>query len=172
MGENQYKLIIPNKEVYEIYKQTFMFYFEDYTFVRKEDLYQSLVKRDVDQANEILGDILSRSISYFDNEESFYHGFLLRLFSGKKIKSNREALHGRFDLCILPKQIFQTALVLEGKHSKSVEDLIKDASEGDKQIIDHKYEEEIINDGYLHVKGYGISFYKKYCYIMKVNNDI
>ena len=28
--------------------------------VRKEDLYQSLVKGDVDHANEILGDILSR----------------------------------------------------------------------------------------------------------------
>ena len=168
LGENQYKLIIPNKEVYEIYKQTFMSYFEDYTFVRKEDLYQSLVKGEVDQANEILGDILSRSISYFDNEESFYHGFLVGLFSGKKIKSNREAMHGRFDLCILPKQIFQTALVLECKHSKSVKDLIKDASEGAQQIIENKYEEEIINDGYLHVKGYGIAFYKKYCYIVKV----
>ena len=168
LGENKYKLIIPNKEVYEIYKQTFMSYFEDYTFVRKEDLYQSLVKGEVDHANEILGDILSRSISYFDNEESFYHGFLLGLFSGKKIKSNREAMHGRFDLCILPKQIFQTALILECKHSKSVKDLIKDSSEGAQQIIDHKYEEEIINDGYLHVKGYGISFYKKYCYIVKV----
>ena len=168
LGENKYKLIIPNKEVYEIYKQTFMSYFEDYTFVRKEDLYQSLVKGDVDHANEILGDILSRSISYFDNGESFYHGFLLGLFSGKKIKSNREAMHGKFDLCILPKQIFQTALILECKHSKSVKDLIKDASEGAQQIVDNKYEKEIINDGYLHVKGYGISFYKKYCYIIKV----
>ena len=168
LGENKYKLIIPNKEVYEIYKQTFMSYFEDYTFVRKENLYQSLVKGDVDQANEILGDILSRSINYFNNEESFYHGFLLGLFSGKKIKSNREAMHGRFDLCILPKQIFQTALILECKHSKSVKDLISDASEGAQQIIDNKYEEEIINEGYLHVKGYGISFYKKYCYIVKV----
>ena len=171
LGENKYKLIIPNKEVYEIYKQTFMSYFEDYTFVRKEDLYQSLVKGDVDHANEILGDILSRSISYFDNEESFYHGFLLGLFSGKKIKSNREAMHGRFDLCILPKQIFQTALILECKHSKSVKDLISDASEGAQQIIDNKYEEEIINEGYLHVKGYGISFYKKYCYIVKTTNS-
>lgn len=168
LGENKYKLIIPNKEVYEIYKQTFMSYFEDYTFVRKENLYQSLVKGDVDQANEILGDILSRSISYFDNEESFYHGFLLGLFSGKKTKSNREAVHGRFDLCIFPKQIFQTALILECKHSKSVKDLIKDSSEGAQQIIDYKYEEEIINEGYLHVKGYGISFYMKYCYIVKV----
>jgi hypothetical protein len=168
LGENKYKLVIPNKEVYEIYKQSFMSYFEDYTFVRKEDLYQCLVKEDVDQANEILGDILSRSISYFDNQESFYHGFLVGLFSGKNIKSNREAMHGRFDLCILPKQIFQTALILECKHSKSVKELVSDAKEGAKQIIDNKYEDEIINDGYLHVKGYGISFYKKYCYIVKV----
>ena len=168
LGENKYKLVIPNKEVYEIYKQSFMSYFEDYTFVRKEDLYQCLVKEDVDQANEILGDILSRSISYFDNQESFYHGFLVGLFSGKKIKSNREAMHGRFDLCILPKQIFQTALILECKHSKSVKELVSDAKEGAKKIIDNKYEDEIINDGYLHVKGYGISFYKKYCYIVKV----
>ena len=171
LGENKYKLIIPNKEVYEIYKQSFMSYFEDYTFVRKEDLYQCLVREDVDQANEILGDILSRSISYFDNQESFYHGFLVGLFSGKKIKSNREAMNGRFDLCILPKQIFQTALILECKHSKSVKELVSDAKEGAKQIIDNKYEDEIINDGYLHVKGYGISFYKKYCYIVKAENS-
>ena len=171
LGENKYKLVIPNKEVYEIYKQSFMSYFEDYTFVRKEDLYQCLVREDVDQANEILGDILSRSISYFDNQESFYHGFLVGLFSGKKIKSNREAMHGRFDLCILPKQIFQTALILECKHSKSVKELVSDAKEGAKQIIDNKYEDEIINDGYLHVKGYGISFYKKYCYIEKAQDE-
>lgn len=170
LGENKYRLVIPNKEVYEIYKQSFMSYFEDYTFVRKEDLYQCLVREDVDQANEILGDILSRSISYFDNQESFYHGFLLGLFSGKKIKSNREAMHGRFDLCILPKQIFQTALILECKHSKSVKELVSDAKEGAMQIIDNKYEDEIINDGYLHVKGYGISFYKKYCYIEKAQD--
>ena len=171
LGENKYKLVIPNKEVYEIYKQSFMSYFEDYTFVRKEDLYQCLVREDVDQANEILGDILSRSISYFDNQESFYHGFLVGLFSGKKIKSNREAMNGRFDLCILPKQIFQTALILECKHSKSVKELVSDAKEVAKQIIDNKYEDEIINDGYLHVKGYGISFYKKYCYIVKAENS-
>ena len=171
LGENKYKLVIPNKEVYEIYKQSFMSYFEDYTFVRKEDFYQCLVREDVDQANEILGDILSRSISYFDNQESFYHGFLVGLFSGKKIKSNRETMNGRFDLYILPKQIFQTALILECKHSKSVKELVSDAKEGAKQIIDNKYEDEIINDGYLHVKGYGISFYKKYCYIVKAENS-
>ena len=64
----------------------------------------------------------------------------------------------------------QTALILECKHSKSVKELVSDAKEGARQIIDNKYEDEIINDGYLHVKGYGISFYKKYCYIEKAQD--
>ena len=37
-GENQYELVIPNKEVYEIYKQSFMSYFEEYTTSRKGEL--------------------------------------------------------------------------------------------------------------------------------------
>lgn len=35
-GENQYELVIPNKEVFEIYKQSFMSYFEDYTTSKKK----------------------------------------------------------------------------------------------------------------------------------------
>ena len=35
-GDSQYKLIIPNREVYEIYKQSFMSYFKDYTSARKK----------------------------------------------------------------------------------------------------------------------------------------
>ena len=77
-----------------------------------------------------LGDVLSRIISYFDNEESHYHGFLLGLFNGKKIKSNRETMHGRFDICILSRRIYQIALVLECKHSDAVRLLKKDMSKG------------------------------------------
>ena len=167
LGDNQYELVIPNKEVYEIYKQSFMSYFKDYTYIRKEDLYQSLIKEDVNQANEILGDILSKSISYFDNEESFYHGFLIGLFTGKTIKSNKESGEGRFDICIYPKQIFKTAIIIECKHSDSIKNLVKDAASGADQIIEKKYKEEVLNEGYLHVVGYGISFYKKQCFIVK-----
>ena len=72
-GENQYELVIPNKEVYEIYKQSFMSYFEDYTTSRKGELYQEFVDGDAKKVNLLLNDILLRSISYFDNQESFYH---------------------------------------------------------------------------------------------------
>ncbi len=36
--ENQYELVIPNKEVYEIYKQSFMSDSEDYTTSRKGEI--------------------------------------------------------------------------------------------------------------------------------------
>ncbi len=171
LGENQYQLVIPNKEVYEIYKQSFMSYFEDYTSNRKNELYQMLMNGQIREANELLNDILSRSISYYDNEESFYHGFLVGLFSGKMVKSNREAMNGRFDICILPRRIFQTALILECKHSSQVKDLIKDAKEGAKQIVEQRYMDEVINDGYPNVKGYGISFHKKQCYLVEVDKE-
>ena len=164
--DGYYELIIPNKEVYEIYKQSFMSYFKDYTNARKNLLYQELVDGNALKANVILNDILMKSISYYDNEESFYHGFLVGLFTGYSVKSNREAGHGRFDLCILPNSILKTALVLECKHSSEVRQLVQDAKMGAQQIVDKKYMKEIEDEGYLHVLGYGISFYKKQCYIV------
>lgn len=43
-NDNQYKLIIPNREVYEIYKESFMSYFKDYTSSRKNEIYQRTCK--------------------------------------------------------------------------------------------------------------------------------
>ena len=172
LGDNQYELIIPNREVYEIYKQSFMSYFEDYTTSKKNELYQELVNGDAKKVNIMLNDILLRSISYYDNQESFYHGFLAGLLNDNEIKSNRESGYGRFDLCVLPDNILGTVVLIECKHSSSVKNLIKDAQEGAKQIIDNKYMEEVINDGYMKVKGYGISFYKKQCYVVKLNNNL
>lgn len=171
LGENQYELIIPNKEVYEIYKQTFMAYFEDYTTSRKNELYQELIQGDTKKVNLLLNDILLRSISYFDNQESFYHGFLVGLLNDYEVTSNREAGHGRFDVCVLPDSILGTVVLIECKHSISEDDLIDDAREGVQQIIDQKYLEERRFKKYENVVGYGISFYKKQCYVVKMNNN-
>lgn len=102
-GENQYELVIPNKEVYEIYKQSFMSYFEDYTTSRKGELYQEFVDGDAKKVNLLLNDILLRSISYFDNQESFYHGFLVGLLNDYEVVSNKESGNGRFDVCVYQK---------------------------------------------------------------------
>ena len=141
-GENQYELIIPNKEVYEIYKQSFMSYFEDYTTSKKNELYQELVDGDAKKVNLLLNDILLRSISYFDNQESFYHGFLVGLLNDYEVVSNRESGNGRFDVCVLPENILGTVVLIECKYSISEDDLIDDAKEGARQIVEKKYLEE------------------------------
>lgn len=169
-GENQYELVIPNKEVYEIYKQSFMSYFEDYTTSRKGELYQELVDGDAKKVNLLLNDILLRSISYFDNQESFYHGFLVGLLNDYEVVSNRESGNGRFDVCVLPENILGTVVLIECKHSISEDDLIDDAKEGARQIVEQKYLEEHKFKKYENVIGYGISFYKKQCYVVKVEH--
>ena len=170
-GENQYELVIPNKEVYEIYKQSFMSYFEDYTTSRKGELYQELVDGDAKKVNLLLNDILLRSISYFDNQESFYHGFLVGLLNDYEVVSNRESGNGRFDVCVLPENILGTVVLIECKHSISEDDLIDDAKEGARQIVEKKYLEEHRFKKYENAVGYGISFYKKQCYVIKVECD-
>lgn len=171
MGENQYELVIPNKEVYEIYKQSFMSYFEDYTTSKKNELYQELVDGDAKKVNLLLNDILLRSISYFDNQESFYHGFLVGLLNDYEVVSNRESGNGRFDVCVLPENILGTVVLIECKHSISEDDLIDDAKEGARQIVEQKYLEEHRFKKYENAIGYGISFYKKQCYVVKLEYD-
>ena len=170
-GENQYELVIPNKEVYEIYKQSFMSYFEDYTTSRKGELYQELVDGDAKKVNLLLNDILLRSISYFDNQESFYHGFLVGLLNDYEVVSNKESGNGRFDVCVLPENILGTVVLIECKHSISEDDLIDDAKEGARQIVEQKYLEEHKFKKYENAVGYGISFYKKQCYVAKAEYD-
>lgn len=170
-GENQYELVIPNKEVYEIYKQSFMSYFEDYTTSKKNELYQKLVDGDAKKVNLLLNDILLRSISYFDNQESFYHGFLVGLLNDYEVVSNRESGNGRFDVCVLPENILGTVVLIECKHSISEDDLIDDAKEGARQIVEKKYLEEHRFKKYENAIGYGMSFYKKQCYVVKVEYD-
>ena len=167
-GENQFELVIPNKEVFEIYKQSFMSYFEDYTTSKKNELYQELVDGDAKKVNLLLNDILLRSISYFDNQESFYHGFLVGLLNDYEVVSNRESGNGRFDVCVLPENILGTVVLIECKYSISEDDLIDDAKEGARQIVEKKYLEEHRFKKYENAVGYGMSFYKKQCYVVKV----
>ena len=171
LGDHRYELVIPNREVYEIYRQSFMSYFRDYASARKNTLYQELISGNEASVNEVLNDILMRSISYYDNQESFYHGFLVGLLNDHEVISNREAGDGRFDLCILPDSILGTVVIIECKHSLSDDDLIEDAVDGAKQIADRNYFGEKRFKKYAHAVGYGISFNKKQCYVVKTDEQ-
>lgn len=167
--EDTYKLVIPNKEVKKIYENIFIKWFREYQNERDSNFIDALIQEDVIKANSILQDVLLQSISYYDNYESFYHGFMVGFLNadGYEVKSNRESGEGRFDLAVLPYSILNTAIVIECKHSNSIKELRKDSKEASNQIIEKRYIEGLRDEGYENVIGYGISFYKKQCIITK-----
>ena len=164
-----YELVIPNKEVKYIYEDIFMKWFDSYQRKRDLSFIEALIQEDVMKANRLLQDVLQQSISYYDNYENFYHGFMVGFLkaNGYTVQSNRESGEGRFDIAVLPYSILDTALIIECKHSTGIKELRKDSAKTSEQIIRQKYIEGLIEEGYEHVIGYGISFYKKQCIITK-----
>ena len=164
-----YELVIPNKEVRYIYEDIFMKWFDSYQRKRDSSFIEALIQEDVMKANRLLQDVLQQSISYYDNYENFYHGFMVGFLkaNGYTVQSNKESGEGRFDIAVLPYSILDTALIIECKHSSGIKELRIDSAKASEQIIRQKYIEGLIEEGYEHVIGYGISFYKKQCIITK-----
>ena len=167
--EDTYKLVIPNKEVKKIYENIFMKWFEGYQRENRNEFINKLLDGKEKDAQKILNQVLKSSISYYDNYESFYHEFMVGFLNvdGYEVKSNRESGEGRFDLAILPMDIDDQAIIIECKHSSSIKELRKDSKEASNQIIEKRYIEGLVDEGYENVIGYGISFYKKQCIITK-----
>lgn len=167
-----YRISLPNNEIHEIFNNSFIRYFQDFTSTRRNDYVYCLKHHKIEEAQSLLNQMLYHSLSYFDNHENFYHGFLVGLLQGYHIKSNREAVYGRFDMVIYGETIDDTCIVIECKHSGSMRSLKKDSEKAALQIEDKKYIEEILDEGYLHCIGYGIAFYKKSCLISVVPNAL
>ncbi|OUP67831.1 hypothetical protein B5F09_14635, partial [Erysipelatoclostridium sp. An173] len=158
--EDTYKLVIPNKEVKKIYENIFMKWFESYQRERRNEFINNLLDDQEKRAQKTLNQVLKSSISYYDNYESFYHGFMVGFLNadGYEVKSNRESGEGRFDLAVLPMDIDDLAIIIECKHSNSIKELRKDSKEASNQIIEKRYIEGLRDEGYENVIGYGISF--------------
>lgn len=166
---NTYELVIPNQEVHRIYKDIFMKWFENYQGERRNEFIELLLDCKEKEAQKVLNQILQNSISYYDNYESFYHGFITGFLKadGYDIKSNRESGDGRFDIAILPNDMDDRAIIIECKHSKSRNKLRTNSTKAAQQIIDQRYIDGLKEKGYQNIIGYGISFYKKQCIITK-----
>ena len=157
-SDGNYNLVIPNKEVRKIYLDSFNEYFRDYTRTNTPELVKALTNGE-EKANEILNGILRANLSYYDNSEAFYHGFVLGTLDLYTTISNVEAGEGRLDIRLEDDKTGKT-IVLELKHSKHANDLEKDAELAVKQIKDKHYLK-------ANEQGYGISFNRKKCCLKK-----
>lgn len=169
-------LRIPNKEVRQIYKAKITGWFREE--IEQKDL--STVYRDMLEGNETgfqagLTELLQDTISFYDNAESFYHGFMIGVLGHLRthvIKSNREAGNGRYDILVRSADIRQPVILMELKVAKDYTSLQKEAEEGLKQIEKNNYDRELDREGYKKSIRYGISFYKKSCVLVKQEIDL
>ena len=169
-GEDLYLTMkIPNGEIRSIYKNQISTWFEKQ--IKETDkavLYKAVLKGDTETIENYVTDLLVKSISTFDSEESFYHGYFLSLLygvPGYTIQSNREEGDGRPDIVLYPLRPRDPAILFEVKTRKKYTEMEDGLTEAYEQIRTKRYEEGILNDGYMGVSSYGICFCKKSCIV-------
>jgi len=168
---NTYQLMIPNKEIQYIYTTIFEEWFKQQIRSYQASFLEALLQEHVEEANEILNTVLFQSMSYFDYDEKYYHGFLNGMLQGKgsyRIVSNQESGFGRCGLAVLPAYNKNRGLLFELKVAKREEDVEKSAELAIQQIKEKQYIEGLHRKGYTDILGYGIAFYKKTCVIKKM----
>lgn len=162
-------LVIPNIEVRTIYQRTIIQWFKEKVSADpRQELFEALINEDIEKIEDILCNWLDETISYHDEREQFYHGFLAGLLSGFRgytLKSNRESGDGRLDLMLMERRKRELAVVIEVKDTKKFNDLEKLCDEGLAQIEKLRYESELKQDGYKKVLKYGIAFCQKSCMV-------
>lgn len=160
-------MTIPNVEIQTIYRLTIMGWTkEKINAESRNDLMDSVVNGDVKQFEKQLMLWLRKTISYHDEKEMFYHGFVTGLLTGfedYEIKSNRESGNGRPDILVLERFYHELAVVIEIKAADKFGNMEKYCDIALQQINDKNYEEELKSDSYQKVIKYGISFYDKSC---------
>ena len=160
---------IPNIEIRSIYKNQISTWFEKQVKdTNKGVLNKAVLEGDTDGIADYVSGLLRKSISVFDSEESFYHGFFLSLLyevPNYFVQSNREEGIGRPDIILYPNRPKDPVIIFEIKVRKKFSEMEDGLKEAYDQIIDKKYEDGIFDDGYIGVKSYGICFCKKSCIV-------
>lgn len=158
-------MAVPNNELLYIYENTIEKWFHDQVKVMDlSTMYEVMLSGDAKGFQRELSRQLQSTISYMDNKEAFYHGFLLGLLAnldGYLKKSNREAGSGRYDICIYKYDVAAPPLILELKKADRYKELDAACEEALTQITEKQYDFDLAEEGYTEVICYGIAFYKK-----------
>lgn len=171
IGGLRCRLIIPNREIQDIYRIEILDRASAGLSVHRLDaLLSDLVEGHGTAFADKLERYLCQYASVYDtaNKESFYHGFLLGMtalvLSDYVVESNRESGYGRFDMALIPKEKQRAGVIMEFKIASQENELEKKAREALQQILKRQYDAEFQKQGVSHLWLYGIAFYgKKVC---------
>lgn len=164
------KVYIPNNEIKGVINRVLLDELIDnpaITITLLREFSENILVNNKNKVEEILNKILP-SISFMDETESFYHGYVLGLFSlflssNCILKSNREAGCGRFDIMIETADK-KTGIIIELKIDKD-NDIEKVANTAKKQMKDKEYYQELILDKVGNIYEFVIVFKNKKCIV-------
>ena len=170
-----YRLVIPNKEVREVFVLQIQEWFKA-VVANDNDTMKLLSKAILDKDETILARqlniVMGRMISILDTKapddmkENFYHGLLLGLLRGSNpdwlIKSNRESGDGFSDILIKPENP-DLGIVIEVKYAKEFKGLDAACDAAMAQIKRKRYDETLRDEGRCDILAYGIAFCRKRC---------
>lgn len=173
-----YMLVIPNKEVREVFVLQIQEWFKA-VVANDNDTMRLLSKAILDKDEAILARqlniVMGRMISILDTKapddmkENFYHGLLLGLLRGSNpdwlIKSNRESGDGFSDILIKPENP-DLGIVIEVKYAKEFKGLDAACDAAMAQIKQKRYDETLRDEGRCDILAYGIAFCRKRCRVV------
>lgn len=173
-----YKLVIPNKEVREVFVLQIQEWFKA-VVANDNDTMKLLSKAILDKDETILARqlniVMGRMISILDTKapddmkENFYHGLLLGLLRGSNpdwlIRSNRESGDGFSDILIKPENP-DLGIVIEVKYAKEFKKLDTACDAAMAQIKEKRYDETLRDEGRCDILAYGIAFCRKRCRVV------
>lgn len=173
-----YMLVIPNKEVREVFVLQIQEWFKA-VVANDNDTMKLLSKAILDKYEAILARqlniVMGRMISILDTKapddmkENFYHGLLLGLLRGSNpdwlIKSNRESGDGFSDILIKPENP-DLGIVIEVKYAKEFKGLDAACDAAMAQIKQKRYDETLRDEGRCDILAYGIAFCRKRCRVV------
>ena len=173
-----YKLVIPNKEVREVFVLQIQEWFK--AVVANENdtmklLSRAILDKDEQQIARQLNIVMGRMISILDTKapddmkENFYHGLLLGLLRGSNpdwlIKSNRESGDGFSDILIKPEDP-DAGIIIEVKYAREIKGLDAACDAAMAQIKDKHYDEALRDEDRCDILAYGIAFCRKRCRVV------
>lgn len=165
--ETYYDMVIPNVEIKSIYKNTIRSWFIDHVNRdSRTDILESVIHADAEKLEDLLCTWLTNTISCFDEQENYYHGFVTGLvsgFNGYMVVSNRESGNGRFDLVVKQRSRWHHAAILEFKVVEKYNQMTKACEDALRQIEEKDYEASLRDEQYENIAKLGICFCQKRC---------
>ena len=173
----RFHLVIPNKEIREIFEMQIVDLFKEHVKKDGETLdrfCEALKNGETESIQRQFQAYLRKTISIRDTfvkknmKENFYHGILLGILGFKaswNVFSNRETGDGYSDLLItIPDEAIGIVIEMKYADDGNLDVACKKALE---QIEGNHYEEELYDEGMDDILKYGIACYKKRCRVMK-----